>query len=419
MKTNIFIENHKLEKLNGKLCDNTKNSIEFVFLSFTLETGGIGTLVVRMANQIANAGYRVTVFGPYGDLCETLLSKINLIILKEKNVFKANISESFVPHSDTKTVYFWASLPGELFPLFLLQRKLWKSYEISSYSVSGIFHPRVWRKEGQSLYRRLFSRLMQAAMPLGSIYFMNESSRNSHIEVWGQHLSKWPVHKLAMNEIAESWENTNEPTLKIVSVGRLTPFKAYNFGAVDVAETLKSKNIPFIWHIWGDGEDYEKLNKLIQEKNLVDHLILMGNLPYSQFISTIKKYDLFVGMGTAAIEAAQISMPTILAIDQMPVGTYGFFFEAPLDSIGERIPGTDIQNLFDNVLNCFELSLEKRKEIGLLCRNAVIDRVGGEKAPFVKMFHAGIKVPDQSAKNYFVFLISTMKFIRTFACIFN
>lgn len=100
-------------------------------------------------------------------------------------------------------------------------------------------------------------------------------------------------------------EFSNE-VFKIVTVGRLTEQKGYDI-AIDAANELKKKKIPFIWYVIGDGRDKNKLHHLVENKNLHSKFILLGrkNNPYPY----IKNCDLYVqpsrheGYGLAVLEA--------------------------------------------------------------------------------------------------------------------
>ena len=79
--------------------------------------------------------------------------------------------------------------------------------------------------------------------------------------------------------------------LHIVSVGRLAPEKHFE-NVFPAAKALRQAGIDFAWHVIGDGFERSKLEALIAENDLKDHVILDGSKtnPYPY----MKYADLFV-----------------------------------------------------------------------------------------------------------------------------
>ncbi|MFX0558413.1 glycosyltransferase [Maribacter sp. CXY002] len=67
----------------------------------------------------------------------------------------------------------------------------------------------------------------------------------------------------------------NPDSKRIVSVGRLTYLKNFELLA-DVARIVFQKHPDFTWHIYGKGEDEEKIKNKIEENGLGDKLFLEG-----------------------------------------------------------------------------------------------------------------------------------------------
>ena len=79
--------------------------------------------------------------------------------------------------------------------------------------------------------------------------------------------------------------------LILCSCGRITPVKGYDL-AVEAADSLKQKGLEFKWYFVGDGVDRPKIESLISEKRLEDHLEITGlqENPYPY----IKRCDIYV-----------------------------------------------------------------------------------------------------------------------------
>ena len=95
-------------------------------------------------------------------------------------------------------------------------------------------------------------------------------------------------------------------SLTIITVGRVMGQKGYDF-AVEVAEELKKRGVPYKWYCVGDGLCMEEIKSLIHSKGLEDRFFMLGRKenPYPY----IKMADLYVqtsrheGFGLAIAEA--------------------------------------------------------------------------------------------------------------------
>jgi hypothetical protein len=113
--------------------------------------------------------------------------------------------------------------------------------------------------------------------------------------------------------------------LKIISVGRLVEFKTYNLYMISVINALKEKGLSVQFDIYGDGPLKSQIQEKIYNLNLYDLIRLKGTLDYSKFDQVVSQYDLFIGSGTAIIQAASLGVPSIVAVENVtqPI-TYGY-----------------------------------------------------------------------------------------------
>lgn len=119
--------------------------------------------------------------------------------------------------------------------------------------------------------------------------------------------------------------NRNTP-LKIVAVGRLVEFKTYNFYMLEVLSSLRRKGILVKFDIYGDGPLRDQIEEKIDNLNINDWVRLKGTLEYSKFDQVVSQYDLFIGSGTAIIQAASLGVPSIVGVENfIQPKTYGYF----------------------------------------------------------------------------------------------
>lgn len=101
---------------------------------------------------------------------------------------------------------------------------------------------------------------------------------------------------------------------RIISAGRFTNEKGFDL-LVEVAVKVFKKHPDWEWHIYGDGEEFQRINELILEKKLQNNLKLMGRT--NKLYSLYKDYSFcvvtsrFEGFGMVIIEAHSSKLPVI------------------------------------------------------------------------------------------------------------
>lgn len=112
-----------------------------------------------------------------------------------------------------------------------------------------------------------------------------------------------------------------DDALHIVSVGRLAPEKHFE-NIIPAAKALRETGIGFTWHIVGEGSERAKLEALIAENDLKNHVILEGSKsnPYLY----MKYADLFVhpsyveSQGLTVLEAMTLGVPCVVTKSRGP-----------------------------------------------------------------------------------------------------
>ena len=122
----------------------------------------------------------------------------------------------------------------------------------------------------------------------------------------------------------------------IISVGRLERMKEYNLYMIGVIKNLLKKGYDVTWTVYGDGTFEKEMRKRIADESLQERIHLKGRLEYSQFGEVLTNAYLFVGMGTAIIEASFCKVPGVVAMAYDTKGaTYGPLYKFPLGNSGE------------------------------------------------------------------------------------
>lgn len=301
---------------------------KILFINLYFEIGGVETLLLRIIRSLNNEGYSSTVlllrkrYDPC--LLKQLREIANVIFLSDirclspkkiKSKLGASFNHIFVTIND-------ALLVGAI-----LQRWLYPG----SHLIAGVYQteifcaPITWRY----LHRRVINDLFCYCVPDQNKIMVNEATRDYHQLQLNHDLSLSKVVPLIVDiekYAPPKREQVNRN--KIVSIGRLVDFKTYNLTFFDVLLSLNDKGLYFEWHVYGDGPLDIQMQELIERYGLQEQVFLHGVLNYSNFKSVVSDAFVFVGSGTAIIEAAACGVPVIPAIEYAETAvSYGFFNE--------------------------------------------------------------------------------------------
>lgn len=109
--------------------------------------------------------------------------------------------------------------------------------------------------------------------------------------------------------------------LHIVSVGRLAPEKHFE-NIIPVAKTLRDMRTDFVWHIVGDGSEQARLESLIVENDLKDHVILEGSktnpYPYMKYADLFVHPSYVESQGLTVLEAMALDVPCVVTKSRGP-----------------------------------------------------------------------------------------------------
>ncbi len=141
-----------------------------------------------------------------------------------------------------------------------------------------------------------------------------------------KYLTRWGVdeNKIHVIPISHGYYSTAQPkypnnnTLKLVSAYRMTWEKNIE-GTIRFAMSLKEKNIPFIYDIYGDGADISQLYYLIDRFGLGSNINVKGKIDNLELKSNLVNYDFFVqlsiseSLSASVIEAQSKGVPCIIS----------------------------------------------------------------------------------------------------------
>lgn len=220
----------------------------------------------------------------------------------------------------------------------------------------GLYHSKEYCWGGSSLpyFEKKNREFFFHVISKNNIVFFNEALVDTYSEFTNTDFSKVNLFPLGVIESRNVFDETPKPSsddLSIVSIGRLVRFKSYNIHMIHVVKKLKDMGVSIRYVVYGEGPLSGKMKELIAELELENEVELKGRLDYSNFASTVKQFDIFVGSGTAIVEAASLGVPSIVGIENIELPeTYGYFSDIPGFSYNEDglYPKTSI---FDVVMH--------------------------------------------------------------------
>ncbi len=122
---------------------------------------------------------------------------------------------------------------------------------------------------------------------------------------------------------------------RIVSVGRLAPMKEYNLLMPGIVRRLRDRGHDAQWFVHGSGVYEAAVRDEAARHEVTPYVHLMGEIPNHRLPEVFQTAQVFVGMGTAILEASFCRVPNVLALAYDRTGaTYGPIHRMPVGAIG-------------------------------------------------------------------------------------
>lgn len=318
------------------------------FLHGPLAVGGIEQLLVRVARALRDRGWRVQ-FVLQARASTTLdrdaaaLGPVHLLPTDYRDAWRRSAALELQPTS----VLFAPTSDAFLLAHLLRMRKA-----PAARIVAGVYFPLEYANpRAHQVYEIGRAARLLAAAPPQNVVFMNEACREAHVEVLGPHLASSPVVPVPFDGAALLPRRTERPeSRRLVSIGRLVDFKGYPFGALEAVAALRSEGLPFTYDVYGDGPLAADLRAAVARHGLADVVRLHGEVPPAQFTAALDDALVFLGMGTAAVEAAGHGVPTLLAaVNERRPLVHGWFGDQEGYDVGEVRSG-DVLTPLDGLL---------------------------------------------------------------------
>lgn len=335
-----------------------------IFIANVLVMNGGSTFILRMARQLSLRGERcgIILLRDFSDpeLLEDLQSYADIIRLSDFQTlgrrFPLGLFGIFTPIDwyrllEVLRPYGRHLHAMSIFGLILALRIGRKEPAIRP--TIGVYHQNEFIFQTSSFFFPSFVQKIFASMPVNNIVFFSETSRDHYANFFERDYSNAALLPIGV-EIKQRAITKRSPGFKIVSIGNLTGFKTYNSHMISIVAKLRTMYPNISYDIYGRGPTEQLLREYIAKLNLESHVHLKGHLEYSSFHQTVKDCDLFVGSGTALIEAAAAGRPALIGVESIATAdTYGFLSDAEGFSYNELRTGFKLlamQPLVERVL---------------------------------------------------------------------
>lgn len=318
-----------------------------VFVIGQLTVGGIETYVLRVAKVAHACGIKVTIWVVKQRIDPELRALLESVATVEF------LTPFFLP------VPLWVGtspLPSDVDLVFTTGRtSLLFAASAAARSrkpvrlVAGVFSQWEYSVDDGSQKHALAADLI-GQLGACNMVFCTEGCRNDHAAALGQAYASALVSPLLVELPVGRAKPAREPgaPLKIVSVGRLVPFKTSNQQMPAALAELLARGIQATWTLYGTGEEQAVIEAEIMRLKVADRACLAGNLPYTKLHDAIAAADVYVGGGTTIIEASAMGVPALVALDENPEPTSpGFFYDTVGDYTSDAAPGAELFRFVD------------------------------------------------------------------------
>jgi glycosyltransferase involved in cell wall biosynthesis len=248
--------------------------------------------------------------------------------------------------------------------------------------------------------------------PVESFIFMNDECRSrfeEYIPLKGRSAAIIPLPVKPRESLLD------QPVLnRIVSIGRIDPdMKTYNWNFIEDVVKLRQKYPNLVWDIYGTGDvaSITMLKAKIEEYECASFIRFKGGVEHSEMESVLSGAVAFVGMGTAAVEAAFTGTPAIVAIafSETPAA-YGMLHELPFGNVGEQnesLVEKPLGSILDDILSMnTEQYIKLREASRAFAFRYDVDAIFQRLSEYIQMNPRLVDyVPARSLWNVFNYLL--------------
>ncbi|ELB2086920.1 hypothetical protein QNZ96_000824 [Vibrio parahaemolyticus] len=401
-----------------------------LFIYGALGIGGVETYFVRIAKQRHKKGLRTKLLLQYPE-------KSNPELLQQMKQYAEVYEYSDIFHFPSFAKYFKLTTPlkndtlndifdgVDLLHVFqgedaLLAYRLCSKVNISVPISVGFYHYVHYLWGGRSIpyYEKVNRKFVLNYLPKPLLMLFskdNISLYNSHTGDDFSQASTFSIGVIDKKNEVKFKEQTSQ-VVKVCAVGRLVDFKTYNIHLVREIKELVDSGHAVECHIYGSGPNKSKIKNEIIKNGLVRIMELKGSFDYSKFDSIVSEYDIFIGTGTAIVQASSLGVPSIAAIDNEPGPyTYGYFCNIADRQYGRKGLNIKKERIYDIVLDYIYLNDNERYSLQK-SHVECIERYLIENSVLALDELKNVAMPRKSFPNFSLVTYELSRFIHKIQC---
>lgn len=337
-----------------------------IFIANALPLNGGTTFLIRTCRELSSRGEKPIVLIVFDEIDIGLLHELEkwakIVYLEDfaqsflKIFFRTQLG-SFLPLKFLKLDKLLDEGGREVhamgvFGLLFAVRMLINNVRPFKLSV-GVYHQNEFMFNGGNYYfAKVVKRIFANLNPM-SLVFFNEASRSSYSNFFKRDYSSASLLPIGISlpdkdkGIYGSYSSN-----RIISIGNLYNFKTYNRHIISIMPDLLRLNPRITYEIYGEGSHEEELKTFAHTIGVSSAVKFLGPIEYSEMEAVLRGALLFVGSGTAILEASSLGIPSIIGIESSrePV-TYGLLSDAVGLTYHELVPGKQTRNILDVVFS--------------------------------------------------------------------
>ncbi len=350
-----------------------------IFLANVLVMNGGSTFLVRTSREMKRQGEPVAVLLLRREVDQELLSQLKesatVFYLEDFLYDKAYI---FRAHLGVFGFVAWERLERALIPYGVHVHVMGVFGLLFGYRLctandkfrltAGIYHQNefLYRNVDSYFTRKVFD--FFRALPSENVVFFNDTSRDNYIDFFAKDFSTSLIVPIGIELTNSSVFLFDSDAFRIVSIGNLVKFKTYNEHIIRALPYLLKKYPDLKYDIYGNGANEAFLRGVVDDLCMNDVVRFHGEIEYSKMRQVLGNSTLFVGSGTAIIEAASLGIPGLIGIESIKTSeTYGFISDAQGFSYNEDV--SDVKKFsFLSLLDVFFENRDLRIDLSRKCK---------------------------------------------------
>jgi len=344
-----------------------------LFIANVLELNGGTTFILRLAREFSERKAKVGVLVMSDVVDQGLESKIreyaDIYYLKDyasrklSSGFKSPLG-CFLPFNNSeliKLIELYGSHAHVMGVFGLLFVKRLCAFVDYKFKVSfGVYHQNEIMFDSVQYYFANKAKKLFSLLPAESVVFFNEKNMESYQAFYGKSFYGSTLVPIGIDIPKKQTGLLGNPdSNRLISIGNLHVFKAYNRHIISLLPELKKIRPDLIYEIYGTGPYKSELLKLVSSLGLESSVIFKGAIAYEEIPNVLKGGLAFIGSGTAIVESSALGLPSVIGIESAPDPvTYGFLGDIEGFSYNELSTNQNTYLIMDKLLSIIKSSEE-------------------------------------------------------------